>query len=340
MRVSVIIPVYNSETFLRRALDSALKQSWPDVEIIAVDDGSSDGSGAILSDYAGNGFIKLIKQANLGMSAALNRGIGAATGDYIKFLDHDDVLSERHIEEQLKSLQGTTDHLSACQVCTFVEDPARSIRRESVTDRDEDDPLAWVLDAMEYDKGMMPGWRWLIPRKVLERVGNWDERLSVNNDFEFSIRLLLQSAGVRYAPNAILHYCRVEGSLGGQVSRKALESAWLASQKSCELITSREDSPRARQIIANRMQEWLFRFYPSHPDLAVPAEAEILRLGGSDQRLQGGGLLMLLSRVLTWKQIRLLQEVVYRSGWNWVLRAKMRRKRKQLRAAELQGAKS
>jgi glycosyltransferase involved in cell wall biosynthesis len=87
-RFSVVIPAYNAEAFLARAIDSVLAQTWPAEEIIVVDDGSSDASAEVAARYGGP--VRVLRQANAGVSAARNTGAGAATGDWLAFLDADD----------------------------------------------------------------------------------------------------------------------------------------------------------------------------------------------------------------------------------------------------------
>ena len=87
MEISVIVPVYNTEKFLRRCLDSLINQTFKDLEIICVNDGSADGSGDILKEYSG---IRVINQENRGLSGARNTGIQAARGRFIGFVDSDD----------------------------------------------------------------------------------------------------------------------------------------------------------------------------------------------------------------------------------------------------------
>lgn len=97
MKVSVIIPVYNTKDFLRQALDSALAQTLDDVEVIAVDDGSNDGSGDILSEYSDR--IRVIKKSNAGQAAARNDALGAASGRYVYFMDSDDIIEPDTLEK-------------------------------------------------------------------------------------------------------------------------------------------------------------------------------------------------------------------------------------------------
>ncbi len=88
--ISVIITYYNSENYMNQSILSALNQTYKNIEIIVVDDGSTDESIKVIEKYSEN--IKIIRQNNLGGGAARNRGLQEATGNYIKFLDADDVL--------------------------------------------------------------------------------------------------------------------------------------------------------------------------------------------------------------------------------------------------------
>ncbi|HUD43680.1 MAG TPA: glycosyltransferase family 2 protein [Dokdonella sp.] len=104
--VSVIMPVYNAEATLQRSIDSVLGQSHRALELIAVDDGSSDGSAALIEAQARrDGRVRLVRQANAGVAAARNAGIAAATGSHIAFLDSDDWWHPRKLELQLAQMQ-------------------------------------------------------------------------------------------------------------------------------------------------------------------------------------------------------------------------------------------
>ena len=107
MRLSVAIPVFNAARYLRECLDSLLAQSMRDMEIICVDDGSTDESGAILSEYAKrDGRIRLVTQQNAGQGAARNRGLEIAHGEYVYFMDADDELAAPDALERLVAVAG------------------------------------------------------------------------------------------------------------------------------------------------------------------------------------------------------------------------------------------
>ena len=105
MKLSVVIPVYNTEKYLRECVDSILAQTYKDHEIILVDDGSTDNSPGICAAYAEKyPFVTLIRQENKGASAARNTGISSAVGEYIHFVDSDDLLPDDGVYERISGL--------------------------------------------------------------------------------------------------------------------------------------------------------------------------------------------------------------------------------------------
>lgn len=95
MKLSVVIPVFNAAPYLRGCLDSVLTQTLNDIEVICIDDGSTDGSVVLLAEYAArDGRIRVLTQANVGQGVARNRGLERATGEYVYFMDADDELAE------------------------------------------------------------------------------------------------------------------------------------------------------------------------------------------------------------------------------------------------------
>ena len=123
--VSVIIPVYNVELYLRRCVESVISQSYHNIEIILIDDGSKDSSGTICDELRNtDGRIVVIHQINAGLSAARNKGIDVSHGDYLAFVDSDDWIHPKYIETLLRSLREANSLMSIGDYikCTTYKD--------------------------------------------------------------------------------------------------------------------------------------------------------------------------------------------------------------------------
>ena len=117
-QVSIIVPVYQVETYLRQCIDSILAQTFTDFELILVDDGSKDKSGEICDEYAGkDGRVRVIHKENGGLSDARNAGLEQAAGEYFMFVDSDDYIAPTMIERLYNSIQSESADIAACNFC-------------------------------------------------------------------------------------------------------------------------------------------------------------------------------------------------------------------------------
>ena len=305
--VSICVPAYDAARHVAEALDSALAQTYPHVEVIVVDDGSTDGTGEILRAYEDRG-ARVIRQANAGQCAAANRAFRASRGALVKFFDADDVLAPDHVARQVARLGGGRRHVALGEWARFYgADPSEAVFRPRRMDRDAG-PVEWLADAWADARPMMQCALWLIPRGVLERSGLWDERLSLINDFEFFARVVLASDGVRFAPGARLHYrSGLAGSLSGRTSQAAVESAFLSLSLGAGHLLAAEDSPRTRRAAAAVLQDFVYTYALDHADLAAQAQARADALGGSDLAPDGPPGFQRLRRVVGWRLARRVQ---------------------------------
>lgn len=121
--ITIIVPIYNVEKYLRRCLNSILNQTYKNLEIILVDDGSPDNCGKICDEYkTKDSRIKVIHKENGGLSSARNSGLDVATGKYISFIDSDDFVSDKYIEKLYDSLRKSKSLLAMCNYLSFDED--------------------------------------------------------------------------------------------------------------------------------------------------------------------------------------------------------------------------
>lgn len=119
--ISIIVPVYNVEKYLSRCIDSLLAQTYPKIEIILIDDGSTDSSGIICDQYCCNKNIRVIHQKNKGLSGARNTGINEASGEFITFVDSDDFVANDYVEYLYSLIVNYHADMAICSNCKFFE---------------------------------------------------------------------------------------------------------------------------------------------------------------------------------------------------------------------------
>lgn len=311
--VSLLIPCHNAAPWLAATLESALAQTWAHKEIILVDDGSTDGSLALAQGFAARG-VRIFSQPNAGASAARNRALREARGDYFQFLDADDLLAPGKLTAQLALLATRPpDTVASCAWGRFTTDPAAARFVDEVVFRDFT-PLDFLVVAGETGAMMHPS-AWLVPRGVAVRAGAWDESLSLNDDGEYFSRVALASSGLAFCADAAARsYYRsgLPGSLSQQRGARARQSQF----HSLELITRRllaaEDSPRVRRACAGYWRRFVHDFYPAPARLIAAAESEVRHLGESVGRPPMGPRTAALARLLGWRNVWRLKYLLHR----------------------------
>jgi len=287
-RVSILIPAYNSEEWIAETIKSALAQTWQAKELIIVDDGSSDRTLEIARQFASNA-VHVVTQPNQGAAAARNTAFSLCQGDYIQWLDADDILDPKKIENQVRSLEraGTNRTLLSGAWAYFIyrQSKARFSPSSLWTDLT---PSEWMLRKMGENLHMQTD-NWLVSRELTEAAGPWDVRLWRDNDGEYFCRVILASDGIRFVPDARSYY-RTAGFksvsyIGG--SNKKLESLFLSMNLHIGYLRSLEDSERTRLASVRYIGTWLHEFYPYRLDLAEKLKALAGELGGraEDPRL-------------------------------------------------------
>lgn len=310
--VSFIIPFYNSEKFIAETLKSIFNQTIKDFEIILVDDGSTDSSVEIIRTFKDER-IKLFQQINSGPSAASNYGIKQAKGKYIKFLDSDDIINPVHIEKMLFSIENSPNSIASCSWGTFRDSDynnAKFIPESTWVSCNSKD---WLFKALQQRSDMTPLWLWLIPESILKRAGFYNESLTLTNDFEFSVRVLLASEYVVFVEEAIVYYrIGIAKSVSVSVSEKSVLSAFNSTMLAYEFIKSTSALTDISPLFANRLMLWVYRFYPLYPNLLKKYYKAIHELGGSNIRFEGSNKIMLVAKVFGWKTAKQLQNIYYK----------------------------
>lgn len=197
--ISVIIPVYNVEKYLRRCLDSVIAQTYQNLEIICVDDGSVDESGKICDQYAvRDARIKVIHQENQGLSAARNKGLDAAEGEYIAFVDSDDYILEDMYKKMLDMLLNYNVDLCVCQWQYEFSDGRQVVKKKNIDPtiygRKTSLEFARFLYRSNYENGVVvAAWNKLYRRALLDTI-HFEGR--IHEDDAFNGRIMAKNISV------------------------------------------------------------------------------------------------------------------------------------------------
>ncbi len=210
MKISVIIPVYNGEKWVTQCIENVLCQSYKDLEVIVVDDGSTDATAEIASRYP----VKLIRQANKGLSGARNTGIDASTGDYIHFMDVDDCINLHYYERMAEAAE------DADIVCGGVVNMNHSYKTILFPDR--------LLLTTPEDKFYVTNvgynayvWRYIIKRSFLVEHKLRFEEGRLFEDVLFSLDAFIKANRIVTVPCAVYYYMKREGSIMNSNGDKA-----------------------------------------------------------------------------------------------------------------------
>jgi glycosyltransferase involved in cell wall biosynthesis len=209
--VSVIIPNYNYAIHVGKAIDSVLNQTYQNVEVIVVDDGSTDNSRAVLASYGES--ITVMEQTNEGVSKARNRGVSKAQGEFVAFLDADDIWLPTKIEKQIERFKRETDlGLVHCSM-TYIDNEDRPIGE--ITDGME----GWVAEEfLRFEGGVVigAGSTALVPKAVFDEVGGFDPRQSTAADWDFSYRVATRYK-IGFAREPLVNYRQHGTNMHGNI---------------------------------------------------------------------------------------------------------------------------
>lgn len=209
-RISIMIPTYNCGRFLGRAIDTALAQSYTDFEILVIDDGSTDNTRDVVARYGNK--VRYFHQPNRGLSSARNLALSRATGEFVAYLDADDMWYPQKLEAQIA-------FLDAHKECGLVHSEVSVI--------DEDDKILHLRFNQETGRSFPHGYclidllrrchiqilTVLERRECLDRAGIFDERLAIAQDYHHWIKVALQGFAIGYLPEPLGKYRWRRGSL-------------------------------------------------------------------------------------------------------------------------------
>ncbi len=309
--VSVIIPLYNAEKYVQEAIESILRQTYPNIEIVIVNDGSTDNSLNTVMKYESNS-VKIFSNPNSGAAFTRNFGFSNSRGEYVKFFDADDILSSETIMEQVNALAHNQNSVASGCWGRFYRNDLRTFKLNPEECWADIAAEEWICKSWKNAQPMTQPGIFLIPRKIIEKAGLWDERLTLNDDTEFFTRIMLTAERVVFCKKAILYYrSGMEGrALSGQKSLKAAESYLLAINLSCDYLLHKLKTEQTQLYCANILRGFVYEYYCLYPKLVAIAESRIKDLGGSNYAFPAGGITKKITELLGWKAVSKIKAMI------------------------------
>jgi glycosyltransferase involved in cell wall biosynthesis len=285
--VSILIPLYNSEKYIAETIQSCLNQSYNNIEIIIVDDGSTDNSYKIAKSFE-NDTIKVYKQENKGACAARNLAFEKSSGDYIQYLDADDILSSNKIESQLACFkQYGNNVITSCKWDRFYNNINEAKFPDRQTYKTYEKSIDWILDSInKNDMGQTS--IWLTPRNIIEKTGKWNEKLTINQDGEFFHRVLLNVNSVIFCENAYVYYRSGDKNSITYTTNKRAESLLSSYMLMEQYLLKKEDTERIRRACYKKYLRFIYENYSYKKNLIETAKQRIKNLGFQKLEPYGG----------------------------------------------------
>jgi len=307
--VSILIPAYNAERWIAETINSALNQTWSQKEIIIVDDGSRDATLQIAKRFE-SGLVKVVAQENSGASTARNKALAFAQGDYIQWLDADDLLAPDKIALQMARREtepGGRVLYSSAWAPFYIRPEWAKFRPNALwTDLQ---PVDWLLRKFEQGIWMNTA-TWLVSRELTEASGPWNEQLSLDDDGEYFSRVVAASECVKFVENSIVYYRQSNiGSLSRTVSEKACISMYLSLYLCISHLRNLEDSDRTRAACVSFLQGRLNYFYPEREDLLRQIRALARELGGDLEPFRLNWKYLPVKALFGWKAAKQLSAI-------------------------------
>lgn len=281
IKVSILIPAFNAEKWIFNTLKSAIEQTWDDTEIIVIDDGSTDKTYEIANKFASEK-LKVVRTDNLGACHARNLAFSLSQGDYIQWLDADDLLSPTKIQKQVEFVLNNPDPTILLSGTYFKF--YNRIRDEKYPQNllyKDMKPIDWLITHLENEAIMYPH-AWLVSRHLTINAGPWNENLKINQDGEYFARVVSKSSFVKYIPSAICYYRMGNiSSISNKRTIDKIKSLSNANNLCVDHLLSLENSERTKRACIRFLQRFVSRIYlDDNSEIIVFNNNRIRSLGG------------------------------------------------------------
>lgn len=244
-KVSIVIPAYNASNYLAEAIDSALAQTYTNIEIVVVNDGSKDDGATRKLALSYGDKIRYFEKENGGSSSALNMGIANMTGEWFSWLSHDDLYHPEKVEKQVQFLNGLSEEEDKTKRVLFcasesIDEKGKVIIR---SDLEQNKKTAEFVNNLsgnapliaEPTRHMYHGCGCFVHKSVFEKIGTFDEKLRLLNDVDLWFRIYAAGYKIGYLPDVLvqgrIHSKQVSRSIGFSYHNPEQDMFWARSLK-------------------------------------------------------------------------------------------------------------
>ena len=228
-KISIIVPIYNVEKYLRRCVDSILSQTYQNIEVILVDDGATDSSPSICDEYSEKDKrVRVVHKQNGGLSSARNAGLDIATGEYIGFVDSDDFIEKDMYENLVKEISGDKSSIANCMYVRYYDSGETSPSRVPHT-KDEDIEILDFLKELLLHTGDVSVCSKLFPKEVIGSIRFPLGKL--NEDLIFITEIIENAKKIKFVGQVGYYYYVREGSISAKYGKTFIDmqknSLWM-----------------------------------------------------------------------------------------------------------------
>ncbi|HMG81452.1 MAG TPA: glycosyltransferase family 2 protein [Ferruginibacter sp.] len=306
--VSIIIPAYNAEKYIEATIQSIVDQTWNNLEIIIVNDGSTDDTEKIIQGFLSDKRIKYVTQTNKGCSGAKNTGLLLVSGDFIQYLDADDILSLDKIEQQLNVIHDTPFKIAICRTKLFHEEVGDS-QQEVDSDflYDTANPFEFMLNlyGLNGKDGMIQPNAFLISKQLSDLIGSWDTTISPSpdEDGEYFCRVMLKAKSISITEG--MNYYRKQKSSMQSLSKQHdyLHTKGLLGSLilKADNLFAFENSERVKTIMGTHFASFIYLYDHLYKDLSQRAEDYIYKMGFKKIPDAGGEKFKIIANLIGFK---------------------------------------
>lgn len=294
------MPVFNASKYLEESIQSILQQTYSNLELVLVDDGSTDDSFKIANNFQ-NEKVKLFHNPGKGACAARNFAFENSSGDFIQYLDSDDLISTDKIQKQIERLSEFDFAEDILSFSSFrnLRNNIIEINKVRVIDKDYHNPKELLVDLIDTTFNLPHCY--LTPRSLILRSGGWDEKVIKNQDGEFFSRILFLARKAVFVPNVYAIWRHTGTGISSSESIRTLESQLYVCNNIADLILSYSISDRTRHIVSSQYGWIAYLNYPDNIPLLPKIKEDLKKRNLSLNIPYRGRLFSFFRLFLGWK---------------------------------------